>query len=121
MTTHPVTTKLLTVDLQEKKFGLYLTVLRFLSFKITENLRRIYLDIDFEADKMLLTAFYRNPPSELELELLDDIVTNSDAHIPDIFVYSCAKLIDELHDNENRMHDFVVFSFYYESSTSKEN
>jgi hypothetical protein len=108
------------MDLQEKKFSLYLTVLRFLSFKITENLRRIYLDIDSDSDKILLTAFYRIRPSELELELLDDIVTNSNAHIPDLFVYSRVKLMDELDDNENRMHDFVVFSFYYESSTSKE-
>jgi hypothetical protein len=108
------------MNLQEKKFSLYLTVLRFLSFKITENLRRIYLDIDYDADKILLTAFYRISPSELELELLDDIVTDSNAHIPDLFVYSCVKLTAELDDNEYRMHDFTVFAFYYESLTSRE-
>ena len=67
---------------EQKKFDLYLIVLRFLVFKITNNLNRIYLEIDLKKNKMLLTAFYFAPPSELELELLDDIVTNSNAHIP---------------------------------------
>ncbi|MDB5089750.1 MAG: hypothetical protein JWR09_3744 [Mucilaginibacter sp.] len=102
------------MNIEEKKFGLYLTILRFLTFKITENLRRVYLDFDINSHKILLTAFYQIYPSELELELLDDIVTDSDAHIPDFFVESCVKLVDELSDDEYKKHEFVVFAFYYE-------
>jgi hypothetical protein len=102
------------MNINEKKFELYLTVLRFIPFKVTENVRRIYLDINIDSEKMLLTAFYQKYPSELELELLDDIVTNSNAHIPDFFVYPCVKLLHELDNDENRKHDFLVFAFYYE-------
>jgi hypothetical protein len=102
------------MNIEEKKFSLYLTVLRFLTYKVTENLKRIYLDFDINSQTMLLTAFYQNYPSELELELLDDIVTNSDAHIPDFFIKSLVKLITEINENENREHDFVVFSVYHE-------
>lgn len=102
------------MNAEEKKFDLYLTVLRFLSFKVTENLKRIYLDFDMDSHKMLLTAFYQIYPSELELELLDDIVTNSAAHIPDFFIESDVKQVKELDDNENKKHAFVVFSVYYE-------
>jgi len=95
---------------EQKKFDLYLTVLRFLGFKITDNLRRIYLDIDLKSNNILLTAFYLNDPSELELELLDDIITNSNAHIPNLVVESKIKLIDNLKKNE--IHDFIVFAVY---------
>ncbi len=102
------------MNIEVKKFDLYSTVLRFLVFKVTENLKRIYLDFDMESHKMILTAFYQIPPSELELELLDDIVTNSDAHIPDFFVESYVKLVDQLTDDEYKKHEFVLFSVYNE-------
>lgn len=92
----------------QKKFDLYLTVLRFLVFKVTSNLKRIYMDVSLNSNEILLTAYYLNPPSELEMELLDDIVTNSSAHIPDLNVVSHVKLIEGHKDNE--MHDFVVFA-----------
>ena len=56
---------------EQEKFNLYLTVLRFLPFKITKNLRRIYLDFDMNNRRMVLTAFYESLPTELENELLD--------------------------------------------------
>lgn len=93
---------------EQKKFELYLIVLRFLVFKITGNLKRIYMDVNFKSNKILLTAYYLNEPSELELELLDDIVTNSNAHIPDLFIESRAKLTQE--HNKNEQHDFIVFA-----------
>ncbi|MET3126933.1 hypothetical protein ABID42_002035 [Arcicella rosea] len=92
----------------QKKFELYLTILRFLAFKITNNLKRIYMDIDLEANKILLTAYYSNEPSELELELLDDIITNSNAHIPNLFINSQVKLTKEHINNEQ--HDFIIFA-----------
>ncbi|MDR6942085.1 hypothetical protein [Mucilaginibacter pocheonensis] len=98
---------------EEKKFDLYLTVLRFLAFSITPNLRRIYLDIDLDLHKMYLTAYYSKTPSELELELLDDIETNSQAHIPDFLVYTEVKVGYDY--NENVKHDFVVFAVYEEN------
>jgi hypothetical protein len=94
----------------EKKFALYLTVLRFIASKITENLRRIYLDVDLDSHKIYLTAYYSKMPSELELELLDDIETDSQAHIPDFLVYTEVKLVNDYSENEK--HDFVVFAFY---------
>lgn len=102
------------MNIEEKRFSLYLTVLRFLAFKITENLKRIYLDFDMDSNIMLLTAFYQIYPSKLEMELLDDIVTNSDAHIPDFFVESCVKLAGELSEDEYKKHEFVVFAVYCE-------
>lgn len=92
-----------------RKFQVYLTILRFLVFKITDNLKRIYLDVDFDRKKAILTAFYLVPPTELEVELLDDICTNSEAHLPDLFVHGKTQLIGE-HNNED--HDFVIFSVY---------
>lgn len=94
----------------QMKFSLYLTVLRFLPFKITANLRRVYLDVVIETNQMLLTAFYKNRPSELDLELLDDIVTNSNAHIPDFFVKSQFKLTEYIDDEIT--HDFVLFAIH---------
>ncbi len=96
----------------ERKFALYLTILRFIASKVTENLRRLYLDVDVDLCKIYLTAYYSCSPSELELELLDDIETNSQAHIPDFLVYTEAKLVDDYSENEK--HDFVVFAFYEE-------
>lgn len=95
---------------EQRKFELYLTILRFLVFKITFNLKRIYLDINLEGNKILLTAFYLEKPSELELELLDDIVTNSNAHIPDLFIDSQIKLVKN-HSKDDK-HDFIVFAVY---------
>jgi hypothetical protein len=56
-----------------------------------------------------LTAFYQDNPSELELELFDDIATNSKAHIPDYSVDKKYKLIKDLAAYEK--HDFIVFAF----------
>ena len=109
------------MDVGIKKFELYSTVLRFLTFKVTENLRRIYLDFDMEDHAILLTAFYQKRPSALELELLDDIVTNSKAHIPDFYVVPFVKLVDELSDDEYKKHEFLVFAFYYEKWEQKSN
>jgi hypothetical protein len=94
----------------ERKFSLYSIALRFLVYKITNNLRRIYLDVDLKSSKMLFTAVYFNKPSELELELLDDIVTNTNAHIPDLFVEYNVKLSKEFLEEEK--HDFLVFAVY---------
>lgn len=95
---------------EQIKFELYLTILRFLTFKITTNLIKAYMDVDLNANKILLTAYYLKSPSQLELELLDDIVTNSNAHIPDFFINSNVKLIQNHTLNEK--HDFIVHSFY---------
>lgn len=97
---------------KQKKFDLYLIVLRFLVFKITDNLNRIYLEIDLKKNKMLLTAFYFAPPSELEL--LDDIVTNSNAHIPNLFIVSQVKLVADY--DQNDIYDFIVFAVYNDIS-----
>src|SRR5690606_7450763 len=93
---------------EQRKFELYLIILRFLAFKITTNLKRIYMDVDLSSNKILLTAYYLNTLTELEEELLDDIVTNSNAHIPDLFIESQTKLIKD--HNENEQHDFIVFA-----------
>jgi peptidyl-tRNA hydrolase len=93
---------------EQKKFQLYLVVLRFLVFKITDNLKRIYMDINLKSNKILLTAYYLSNPTELELELLDDVVTNSNAYIPDLFVESQTKLTEK--HNKNEQHDFIVFA-----------
>jgi len=70
------------------------------------------MDVDLKSNKILLTAYYSDEPSELELELLDDIVTNSNAHIPDLFIESRAKLTHEHIKNEQ--HDFIVFAVHDE-------
>lgn len=59
---------------------------------------------------MLLTAFYLENPSELEFELLDDIVTSSNAHIPDLFINSQLKLVIDYDKDEK--YDFIVFAVY---------
>lgn len=100
------------MSIETKKFELYSTVLRFLAYKVTPNLRKIFLDIYIEEDKVLLTAVYEKPPSELELELLDDIETNSDAHMPDFFVDSTYRLVKDSHNNVK--HEFTVFAVYEE-------
>ncbi|NOX48169.1 MAG: hypothetical protein GXO89_14445 [Chlorobi bacterium] len=101
----------------EQKFQVYLTVLRFIVFKVTANLKRVYLDIDLENKKVILTAFYLVTPTELEIELFDDIRTNSEAHLPDLFVNGKTKLIEE-YNNED--HEFVVFSVYEDINELKE-
>ncbi|WP_338870949.1 hypothetical protein WBJ53_24110 [Spirosoma sp. SC4-14] len=93
---------------EEKKFGLYNTVLRFLVYKITENLKRIYLDIDLDRSNMILTAYYGNTPSELELELFDDIVTNTHAHIPYFYIDQEVKLLRDIQRGEK--HDYIIFA-----------
>jgi hypothetical protein len=100
------------MNLDQEKFSLYLTALRFLPFKITENLKRIYLDFDMKNQRMILTAFYDHELSELEEELLDDIATNTGAHIPDYSVDYKIKLTRE--HNADEKHEFVVFSVYEE-------
>jgi hypothetical protein len=96
----------------ELKFKIYQIVNRFLVYKVTCNLKRIYLDVDIESARSTLTAYYEKQPSELEIELLDDIVTDSNAHLPDHFIDYNYKLLASLTDNEK--HDFTVFAFYFE-------
>lgn len=98
------------MEKEQKKFELYLTVLRFLAHKITYSLKRIYMDVDLKSNKILLTAYYSDYPSELELELLDDIVTNSNAHIPKLFIESKVKMYKDY--NKNEQHDFIIFVVY---------
>lgn len=98
------------MNIEEQKFALYLTVLRFLPFKITQNLQRIYLRIDEVNLELKLTAYYLNEPSELELELFDDIITNSNAHIPAYSVTGIHKLFNNYDTISN--YDFVVFALY---------
>ena len=100
------------MNIIEKKDGLFNIVLRYLPYKITENLKRIYLDINMDLNRMMLTAYYEKEPSELEKELLDDIATNSNAPIPDFFVDYQVKLTREYDKNEK--HEFVVFSVFEE-------
>ncbi len=100
------------MTVNEKKFSLYLIALRFLGFKITPNIERIYLNIDMNSNNIMLIAFYHNSPSELEMELLDDIVTNTNAHIPDFFVEASVKLMVDF-DNTIK-YDFNVFAMYAE-------
>lgn len=95
---------------KEKHFNLFSTVLRFLPFKITFNLKRIYLDIDEAKNRMTLLAVFEHEPSELELELFDDIVTNSNAHIPDYFIDQQHTLIGNF--DAHAKHDFIVFAFH---------
>lgn len=83
-----------------------------MSYKVTNNLKRIYMDINFESNKILLIAYYLDNPSELELELLDDIVTNSNAHIPELFIESQVKLAKDYTPQEE--HDFTIFAVYDE-------
>ena len=97
---------------KEKKFEIYLTVLRFIVYKVTENLKQIYLDIDLGNKEVNITAYYKKNPSMLELELLDDICTNSKAHIPDFIVNYEYKLA--VKHNIFDKHDFIVFSVYEE-------
>ncbi len=94
--------------MKDKNFEIFLTILRFLGYKITNNLKKIYCDI--KGDKVLLTAYYKEKPSELELELLDDIETNSDAHLPHHIVESTVKLFSEF--DENKKHDYLIFATY---------
>lgn len=95
---------------EEDKFILYLTILRFLPFKITDNVRRIYADIDMISKKIIISAYYQREQTELEEELLDDIITNSTAHIPNFFIESKVLLINDFNYSYN--HDFVIFAFY---------
>lgn len=92
------------------EFQIYTTILRFLPFKITSNLVRIYLNIELDKNKVILTSFYHSSPTELEIELFDDICTNSKAHLPNLIVEGKVKTVDEFNDNDK--YDFVVFSIY---------
>lgn len=100
------------MNLEKKKFEIYLTVLRFLVYKITANLKQLYLDINLENNIIIITAYYENPPSDLDIELLDDICTNSKAHIPNFIVRFSYKLANEYTPDEK--HDFIIFSLYEE-------
>ena len=98
------------MDTYAIKFNQCQTVLRFLVYKITPNLYRIYFDSDTNSHEIKLTAIYYNPPSEVELELLDDIVTNSMAHLPYDTVEAEHKLIKDFDKDEK--HDYVVFAMF---------
>lgn len=83
--------------------------MRFLAYKITPNIRRIYMDV-YDTDSRVVLSFVCDiPPSELELELIDDIETNSSAHMPDYAVFS-EIFIRPDYDFFTR-HDFVIFAF----------
>jgi hypothetical protein len=98
------------MTLEQRKFEIYLTALRFIAFKVTENLRRICLDIDELNKEITLTAYYKTKPSELENELLDDICTNSKAHLPE---HSVEYVINyEIQNLTELNHEFVLFSVY---------
>lgn len=58
----------------------------------------------------MITAYYQNTQTELEAELLDDIVTNSQAHIPDLYVDCRVAMIEDY--TNNKKHDFLLFAFY---------
>lgn len=100
------------MTIEQKKHKLYSIALKFLTFKITNNLRRIDMDVYIDSNRILLTAVYATDPSELELELLDDIVTNTNAHIPDFFVESMVVAMKDYDINKD--HDFVLFAAYDE-------
>jgi hypothetical protein len=94
----------------EKKFQLYLTILRFLPFKITANFRRIYVDINLASSRVALTAYFNDYPSELDLELFDDIVTDSNAHLPDFFVEKNIQISKS--SALLAKHEFLAFAVY---------
>ena len=96
----------------QKKFQVYLTVLRFLAHKITTNYKRLYLDVNESLKKVFITAYLNDKPSELELELLDDIESNSDAHLPNHAVYTDITIIKD--EPKYKKHDFLLFAFYEE-------
>ena len=97
---------------EEIHFNIYLMSLRFITYKVTENLRKLGIDIDDKEKKVILTAYYNEKPSDLESELLNDIETNIEAHLPHHFVISQAKF--GLDDLKNVKHKFILFSFYEE-------
>jgi hypothetical protein len=95
------------------KYDVYLNVICFVARYITPNLKRLYLDVNRKNELAQITAFYSKKPTELELELLDDIETNSISRSPNIiFEQSNWKLISDLKEDENKRHDFLLFSFY---------
>ena len=94
----------------EKKFQLYLTILRFLPFKITKNFRRIYVDINLESHVILLTAYFYDIPSDLDVELFDDIVTDSNAHTPDFYVRENIQISNS--PDFVAKHEFVAFAVH---------
>lgn len=97
----------------EIKHAIYLNVVCFIANYVTYNLKRLYLDVDLVNEVAKLTAYYENEPTELELELLDDIETNSISRSPNIlFDKSSWYLTINLKDDEYRHHDFLLFSFY---------
>ncbi|SEP26278.1 hypothetical protein [Mucilaginibacter sp. OK283] len=98
---------------EEKKYALSGIVLRYLTYKITENLRKLYLDVDFQEHNIILTAYYQTEPNNIELDLLDDIVTNSSAPIPDFSVEANIKLVKDYKDDEK--HDYLIFAFFDET------
>lgn len=69
---------------KEKKYEVYLNAICFVAGYITKNLSRLYLDINLDKKTAQITAFYNTLPTDLDLELLDDIETNSISRSPDI-------------------------------------
>jgi hypothetical protein len=95
------------------KYDVYLNVICFIARYVTPNLKRLYLDVNVEKELAQITAFYVNKPTELELELLDDIETNSISRSPNIiFEQSKWLLVKDLNEDEYKRHDFLLFSFY---------
>ncbi|WP_342644704.1 hypothetical protein [Mucilaginibacter sp. CSA2-8R] len=98
------------MTIEERKYDLSTQVYRQLVKNITENMRFLYLDIDMEEHDMMLTAYFATEPTEVELELLDDIATNSSAPLPDFSVSYNYKLTSEHQENEK--HDYLIFAYY---------
>ncbi|SEO38131.1 hypothetical protein SAMN05428947_102168 [Mucilaginibacter sp. OK283] len=98
---------------EEKIYELSGIVLRYLTKKITENLRRLYMDVDFQENNIILTAYFETEPSCIELDLLDDIVTNSMVAIADFSVEARVKLFEDFRYDEK--HDDLIFAFFDET------
>ncbi len=98
------------MTIEEKKYHLSTQVYRQLAYNITENMRFLYLDIDMKEHDMMLTAYFRTEPTEVELELLDDIATDSSAPLPDFTVSYIYKLTSQHQENEK--HEYTIFAYY---------
>jgi hypothetical protein len=97
----------------KQKFEVYTTVLRFIAFNVTSNLRKVFLDVDLADGEALLTALFAREPAELDLELFDDISANSKAHLPHMAVRKTYRVVGPGVNttHENAEHDFIVFAF----------
>ncbi|MDY3315910.1 hypothetical protein PG630_01110 [Riemerella anatipestifer] len=100
---------------KEKKYEVYLNAVCFVAGYVTKNLRRLYLDVDLIGKSAQIIAFYDTLPTDIDLELLDDIETNSISRSPDI-IFNQSKwfLFKQIRKDEYKYHDFLLFSFYEE-------